>query len=684
MRKLIFVVMIIFSFLNVSAQQVHSSEVIQIAQTFLRGLHSDRTDFQLSLQHIEKCHDNSPAWYLITSNNGDFVIISADKRAFPIIGYGKHFILSETSVLPPAFQYWMEQRTREIEYIREHNLPADHNITETWNKLLDGTYDFTELKTRNVTPLLVSTWNQDCWYNEMCPEDAAGPCGHVYAGCVATAMGQVMYYWRFPITGQGSKSYNAYPYGTLTANFGATTYKWHEMIGNINTSYPELARLLYHCGVSVEMAYSPQGSGSNTWSVPGALKNYFRYASANYRLRQTYSDANWMAMLRDNLDNKQPVIYSGSGPQGGHAFICDGYQGTDYFHFDWGWSGLFNGYYYLNNLNPGGNLFNTMQAAVMDIYPPTTGYPYTCGQTTLTAVSGSFDDGSGPKYNYQPNAHCSWLIKPSIPVDYIRLTFIYFQLGDGDTVKVYGGETSASPLLGAYTGSNLPQQIQSNTQALFVEFTSNNSDEQNGFLAEYISYPTKFCSSTVTITNYSGIIEDGSGPYPYAPNSNCRWDLQPPGANKFTITFLEFNTEPVNDKVRILDLTNNSVIAEFSGYSLPDPVVVNTNRLRIHFLSNSAHQGDGWKLQYDITTDMTEHTIHFIGLYPNPATDRITIEGLQQEAAVSVLDLHGKSLLNAYVTKEYPYIDLSSLSSGIYFARIVSGSECLTLKFIKE
>ncbi len=671
-------VCLVFSLFIVKGfSQVISAQVARNAAfSFLHEMNPDvKSINDLHLAFTSFTKDNEPAWYVFTSGNRGYIIIAADALAYPILGYSydSPFFPDQTK-FPPSFQAWMEQRTIEMETIRGHRHPADQATIDLWNQLNTCTFDGYDLKTRDMAPLLVSEWNQDCQYNELCPADASGPCGHVYAGCVATAMAQVMYYWRFPETGNGTESYYCSPYGTLSANFGATTYKWNEMRGSINTSYPELARLIYHAGVSVNMGYSPSGSGANSDDVPSALKNNFRYQSANYRSKITYSTTNWNNLLKGNLDNKLPIYYSGSGSGGGHAFVCDGYQGTDYFHFDWGWSGYYNGYYYLNNMNPGGNDFNSWQAAVVDIYPPTASYPSYCtGQKTLTALAGSFDDGSSPKYDYQANSNCSWLIQPSVPVDYIQLTFVYFNTeSSNDVVTIYGGATTSDPVLGTYSGSSLPSYVQTNTQSMLVTFTSNSSTQSNGFLAEYYSSPTKFCSSTVVVTDQSGTIEDGSGSlYQYANSSNCRWTIQPPGATQINITFSEFSTEAVNDKVRVIDMNTNTLIGEYSGTTIPGPLQISSSKVQVQFISNASVQGDGWKFDFSTLTDIHENATNIVQVYPNPAEDYIEISTPHNvsDAVIRIFDISGRECLTTEFSGHMnnPFrIDVSGLSSGMY------------------
>ncbi|MDD4310710.1 MAG: C10 family peptidase, partial [Candidatus Cloacimonetes bacterium] len=154
------------------------------------------------------------------------------------------------------------------------------------------------------------------------------------------------------------------------ANFGGTTYNWAGMPNSVTAANTSVATLCYQAGVSVSMDYDPEGSGAYSTDVPGALTSYFRYASsAQYKNKSSYTTDAWDTLMRGELDNGRPIYYSGSGPTGGHAFILDGYTGTNSFHLNWGWDGWYNGYFTLAALNPGGDTFNNGQAAVIGITP---------------------------------------------------------------------------------------------------------------------------------------------------------------------------------------------------------------------------------------------------------------------------------------------------------------------------
>ena len=332
-----------------------------------------------------------PIYYIFNINQNDgFVIISADDDAYPVLGCSFTGKYLEGIEQPPNFVEWMNNYKEQILFVKNNSLEADETIELAW---LNYNSNNPSVKgVLSVDPLLTSTWNQGCYYNELCPIDYAGPCDHVWAGCVATAMGQVMKYHNHPEQGTGSFSYNCPPYGTLSADFGATTYDWASMPNSISSNNDAIATLLYHCGVGVCMDYGPDGSGAGFTTIRSALIYYFSYSSSAIgKYKSNYSTTEWESLLKDELDASRPLIYVGFG-SGGHAFVCDGYQGSNHFHFNWGWSGYYDGYFYVSSLNPGGSNFTEDQAAVIGVEPeiPAPNADFTSDITTVEA-GGSVD-----------------------------------------------------------------------------------------------------------------------------------------------------------------------------------------------------------------------------------------------------------------------------------------------------
>ena len=331
---------------------------------------------------------NAAAFYVFNTENG-FVIVSADDCETPIIGYS-HEGRFDPNAVPVQMEAYLQDFVARIQYGIENHIEADELTARQW-ELVKTTGRLNESKTASaVEPLLTEMWEQGCHYNELCPTFSKVPCGHAEVGCVAVAMGQIMHHWRYPETGWGSNSYNNAGL-TLSADFGNTVYDWDHMPDSLTDDSSDIeveavATLLFHCGISVDMQYTTNGSGADSGDVPDALIRYFNYSRRlHIEKRSDFSDEEWISMLKACLDLQRPVFYGGKGSQGSHAFVCDGYDGNDLLHFNWGW-GRANGYFALGHLNPIGLSFNDKNFAILDINPEyepwaveATAYPSTAG-----------------------------------------------------------------------------------------------------------------------------------------------------------------------------------------------------------------------------------------------------------------------------------------------------------------
>ncbi len=323
-----------------------------------------------SLVNTARCADGEPAVYLFDKSGEGFIIVSADDSTEPLLGYSDSGSL--TGELPPQLQWWLEEYTRQIEYNKQNG----------FNSLpLKKTQDQREA----IEPMIKTDWDQGAPYNNMCP--AIGP-ERTYTGCVATAMAQVMNYWNYPERGKGQITYNAESLNKrLSLNFALRAFDWDNMLDTYtegeysDTQANAVAYLMKACGYSVKMEYGLDSSGALAMDIANALIKYFDYdPNMRYTLRQYYNTSEWNALIYENLKNVGPILYGGGSMiGGGHSFICDGYDGNGYFHFNWGWTGMSNGYFSLDALNPyslgtgggSGGGYNFTQDAVLGIQPPT-------------------------------------------------------------------------------------------------------------------------------------------------------------------------------------------------------------------------------------------------------------------------------------------------------------------------
>lgn len=641
-----------------------------------------------------------PLYYSVDVKPSGFVLISAHDNLIPVLAYSfegkfdRRFCNVST---------WMKHYEDQIEYASAMNLSAGETIRNEWIRLSSDTFS-TDRNSRSmsaVSPLLVSKWNQNSFYNGACPPDPDGPDGHCYAGCVATAMGQLLYYYRFPEQGQGSYTYVHPEYGTLSANFGETTYDWNGMPSAISKANPPIATLLFHQGVSVDMDYGPDGSGMWNHKAAYSLKTYFRYGpETQYYFRDSIS-LDWDSILITNLNQRKPLYYAGwAGVQStsGHAFVCDGYQDTNYYHFNWGWGGTSDGYFYTDNLTPGGSNFNFAQE-VIPLFPDTllNIYPgYCSGKTVLTGVRGSIEDGSG-WYDYQPNSNCSWLIKPQDPevdsVRYIRLTFTKMNTEAGnDLIYVYDGDTTTAPLLGTFSGNTIPPVINSTGDKLLVVFQSNSGVNMDGFQADYESILPIYCSGTTTLVESSGSFGDGSGARKYNNSSLCRWKIQPPGAGAVTLTFTSFDLPDTNDVLRIYDQSTMELLAELSASQIPAPITSYSGKMFLMFITNKNTIGQGWEAIYTsslVGMDENSSAVNTFSVSPNPAHSLVTIRVLSR-----IPDKAGLSLITTSgVTRKYNQLelhegvneinlDISDLPASVYFLTLTTTRQTINQKIV--
>jgi PKD repeat protein len=336
------------------------------------------------LTYTESSLSGSAVYYVFNINANDgFVIVSAENSCRPIIGYSDrgHY---DHSNLPPQFAGWMRNYVKQIEFTRSHTLPALSSITDEWSAYSGKPSKLHRAMAKSAVPPLTNIiWSQGYPFNAMCP-------GGSVTGCCATSMAQVMQYWKYPLHGLLSNTYNENlpqyqeNYGVISRDFYKDTLKWAAMPDTISGSNPAAALLSYDCGVSIDMNYSPGGSNAqvvcpNAFSNGGAdsascqtsyvkFFGYNRHTIHGYYKNQ-FSDSVWTAMLENELNQGRIIQYTGGGDIG-HAWVCEGYDTNNYFYMNWGWGGSPNGYFSLSALNPYSFNFDSLQQALIGIEPP--------------------------------------------------------------------------------------------------------------------------------------------------------------------------------------------------------------------------------------------------------------------------------------------------------------------------
>ena len=355
-----FSLLFFLSLQSLFAQAVSKNEASEVA---LFWMHSYGLNKAKVVNVEEFKEEQNVTLYLVEIEPVGFVLLASDKNIKPILAYSTESNATFGSFNPSA-QEWVAAYSSFVLDIKEKNT-QNPNAQAKWNKLLKHEL-YAPTNGKGVNPLITTKWGQGSYYNTDCPVDGGGPDGHVYTGCVATAMVQVMKYHSFPEHGTGEHSYFHPDYGTLSANFGDATYGWDEMPNNVYSYNTELAEIMSHAGIGANMNYSPSGSGTYMTDAIDALKSYFNYHYASQLLmKEDYSNADWESMLMQELDNARPVLYAGFSGSGGHAFVCDGYNNSGLYHFNWGWTGYSDGYFSLSDVNG----FSSGQQAIFGLEP---------------------------------------------------------------------------------------------------------------------------------------------------------------------------------------------------------------------------------------------------------------------------------------------------------------------------
>lgn len=321
-----------------------------------------------------------------------------------------------------------------------------------------------------------------------------------------------------------------------------------------------------------------------------------------------------------------------------------------------------------------------------------TGSSYCSGTTTLNTLDyGIISDGSTTN-NYCNNIDCRWLIQPPQATS-VTLNFTSFDLenasSDGltlyDVVEIYDGANTSAPLLGRYSGSNLPPSITSSGGSLYLRFRSDLNTNAQGWEAYYTSTTTTYCTGLTTLTAPSGTFTDGSNTNKYGNNSNCSWLIQPSNATSITLSFSAFNTELNYDGVIIYDGIDNSasILGQFTGSTLPTPVTSTGGNMYVEFVSDPALRDNGWSANYTSTTatGVKNNSIaDDITVFPNPSNGTFILKTNLEIQSVNVFNTLGENVWSRNFSSkpnEIP-ISFSNYSQGVYSLHIKVNDQVIT------
>ncbi len=410
MKKNILVLIFAIIFAGESfANGITNSEAKLVGTNFYKQ-NSSKNISAVTLAYTETGTDGSPLYYAFNINSSDgFVIVAADDAYYPIIGYNDkgRFDMTKPS---PEFKSWMTKYAKQIAYVKTNHIQPTLDVTTEWNAYTSGkTNTGKRHLPGSVLPLTNEIWNQSPYFNAMCP-------GGSVTGCCATAMSQILKYWGYPKHGLLSNTYNENTpqyqnnYGVLSRNFYNDYFNWAAMPDTVNSPNAEVAKLLFDCGISIDMNYGPGGSNAqvicpNSFSNQGAdsicnqasyvkFFGYNRHTIQGYYKKQ-FSDSVWTAMMKNELDHGRLIQYTGGGDIG-HTWVVEGYNSSSQFYMNWGWGGSSNGYFALNGLISN---FDSLEQACIGIEPPAAYAQFYANNTSVHTGSGVYfsDESLSPK-----------------------------------------------------------------------------------------------------------------------------------------------------------------------------------------------------------------------------------------------------------------------------------------------
>lgn len=377
MRKIILTLLwALLSSVVVMAGEVTEEQARRIAQDFRKGgarsVASPVLVYTGMVNHTGSRSAESPAFYVYNyGTNQGFVIVSGEDSTLPVLAFADSGKFVAGEGMPVQVKEWLQGYCNYIQQVR------------SGARYLEPAPDLGIDIAVAVEPLVQTQWDQVEPYNNLCPPfDAVENCA---TGCAATAIAQIMRHHAWPETGEGSVAFDG-----KIIDFSQSRYDWENMLDTYDygVSYPgeqchAVAKLMYDVGVASAMQYGYE-SGTQNVNIYRSLYTHFKYSKQmQYLVRNSMTTAEWKSRIRKELDEGRPVYYGGFAEDMsmGHAFVCDGIDETNnYFHFNWGWSGHCNGFYYLNSLNPpvlgvggGAGNFNADHVAIVGIQPAVEG-----------------------------------------------------------------------------------------------------------------------------------------------------------------------------------------------------------------------------------------------------------------------------------------------------------------------
>lgn len=333
--------------LLMTAGPINQVAAHEVAARFMKSgdgtsLRSRHAALRLCLTHPSATDAARADYYVFSAaDTGGFIIIAGDDRARQVLAYGDGPF--DPDHVPANVQWLLDGYAEQMEYLFSHpEVQPAHSPAPS--------------KVPSVPQMLTTRWGQRTPYRDQCPMTDGNRC---VTGCVATAMAQVMNYWKFPSNLPSLPSYSTSTLTLPVPALPAATVNWSQMLDSYSEgNYTDeqgaaVALLMRYCGQACKMDYRIASSSALVKDQNTAFKLFGYNQDATFEQRDDYNDEQWHAMIQEDLQAGYPVIYAGSSMTMNHCFVLDGFDGSRY-HVNWGWDGMYDGYFELDAMNGGG------------------------------------------------------------------------------------------------------------------------------------------------------------------------------------------------------------------------------------------------------------------------------------------------------------------------------------------
>lgn len=564
------------------------------------------------LKHTELDENGDPVYYQFAIGEQGFILVSANDAVEPVLAY------SVTNNFDRSISNYMVSSYRD-EIIASKNI-VNAQALKAWNKLMNANPTrevIGQFISDEVKPMVTSKWNQGKYFNYLCPaqpdatqsQNPALDCdNHVPTGCVATAMSQVMFYYRYPEYGVGGIGYQPIHYELDDENNPIDTFVYPWQVQSFNTLHEfdampstidfytgEVSKLIWHAGISVQMGYGPNSSGAISAEALTALKDYWKYnRSAQMYERSDFSNARWSDTITKELKALHPIYYSGTDNEGGHAFVLDGYQ-------------------IINDVNQTAHYGDTiMHIDTVDSTYTYTAFEYVDSVQHLVYDSIANIDSIYSHYDVDSNL----VFDTTYYYTYFDSTYYFtYDSVATDSVVNYITETSYTHTdsLTTYTYDT----VYVNTMVSVNwgwggyndgYYTLNGSGHVGGYTRNEAAmigvYPAdqqpKDTIGAKRITASRGSISDGARNLNYRPGTDRTWTLAANGATRYTFKFSALATEENNDAVIFYKNGDMSTeVRRVSGNTIPSTFSIDADSVTVRFLADNNDVTDkGFVLEY--------------------------------------------------------------------------------------